>query len=312
LQRQSWELETELEIEEEPERMAAEKDEALARYMSIAREIPSLSRDEEQQLARAWRDHGDRRAAEKLIRATLRVVVSIAVSYRRYGLRLGDLISEGNLGVMMALRKFDPERGVRFATYASYWSRAYVLNHVIKSWSMVGGGSGPLRSKLFFKLRRERAVIANQIGERDERTSMSMLAERMGQSVEKTTQLTQRLDARDVSLDAQLHDDGQTMLDALTDASPSQEDRLFAAERSTILEQALKDAVATLDDRERYIVQTRLMADDELSLAEIGRKLGVSRERARQLETRAKEKLRRHLGELAELLDIFGGSSYAA
>src|SRR5207248_7563158 len=152
---------------EEPGRMAAHKDESVTRYMAVAREIPTLSREEEQGLARAWRDHGDKDAAEKLIRATLRVVVAIAVSYRRYGLRLGDLISEGNLGLMMALRKFDPERGVRFATYASYWSRAYVLNFVIKSWSMVGGGSGPLRSKLFFKLRRERAVIANQIGERD-------------------------------------------------------------------------------------------------------------------------------------------------
>ena len=293
--------------------MAPAKDESVSRYMAIAREIPALSREEEVSLARAWRDHGDQKAAEKLIRATLRVVVAIACSYKRYGLRLGDLISEGNLGLMMALRKFDPERGVRFATYASYWSRAYVLNHVIKSWSMVGGGSGPLRSKLFFKLRRERAVIANQIGERDERTSMVMLAERMGQTVEKTEKLTQRLDARDVSLDAQLHDDGKaTMLEGLTDVSPSQEDKFFAAERSEILEKALEDAVATLDEREKYIVQTRLLADDELSLAEIGRKLGVSRERARQLETRAKDKLRRHLGALAEVLDIFGGSSYAA
>jgi RNA polymerase sigma-32 factor len=293
--------------------MAPVKEEAVSRYMAIAREIPAISRDEERTLARAWRDHGDRAAAEKLIRATLRVVVAIAVSYRRYGLRVGDLISEGNLGLMMALRKFDPERGVRFATYASYWSRAYVLNHVIKSWSMVGGGSGPLRSKLFFKLRRERAVIANQIGERDERTSMTMLAERMGQSVEKTKELTQRLDARDVSLDAQLHDDGQaTMLEALTDGTPSQEDRYFASERSEILERAMKDAVQTLDDRERYIVQTRLMAQDEISLAEIGRKLGVSRERARQLETRAKDKLRQRLGALAQALDIFGASKYAA
>jgi len=293
--------------------MAAERDEALSRYMATARELPQLSREEEQALARAWRDRGDRSAAERLIRASLRVVVAIAVSYRRYGLRLGDLISEGNLGLMMALRKFDPERGVRFATYAAYWSRAYVLNHVIKSWSMVGGGSGPLRSKLFFKLRRERAVIANQIGERDERTSMELLAARMGQSVEKTEAQAQRLDARDVSLDAQLHDEGKaTLLEALVDVAPSQEDRFFAGERARILEGALRDAVATLDDRERYIVQTRLMAEDELSLAEIGRKLGVSRERARQLETRAKEKLRRQLATWMEALDVRGGSSYAA
>lgn len=293
--------------------MAADKDESTSRYVAMARKVPKLSREEEQTLARAWRDSGDRRAAEKLIRASLRVVVAIALSYRRYGLRLGDLISEGNLGLMMALRKFDPERGVRFGTYAAYWSRAYVLNHVIKSWSMVGGGSGPLRSKLFFKLRRERAMIANEIGERDERASMEMLATRMGQTVEKTTQLAQRLEARDVSLDVQMHDDGKaTLLEALTDDEPSQEDRFFAAERSGILEQALRDAVAALDDRERFIVQARLLAEDEISLAEIGRKLGVSRERARQLETRAKDKLRRHLFELAQLLDVPLGRKYAS
>src|SRR5207248_3869070 len=129
---------------------------------------------------------------------------------------------------------------------------------------------------------------------RDDGTSMTLLAERMGQTVEKTQQLTQRLDARDVSLDAQLHDDGKaTLLEGLVDVTPSQEDRFFAAERSGILETALRDAVATLDDRERFIVETRLLAEDEISLAEIGRKLGVSRERARQLESRAKDRLRK-------------------
>ncbi|GAC1370799.1 MAG: RNA polymerase sigma factor RpoH [Polyangiales bacterium] len=291
---------------------AGEKDVTVSRYIAMARAVEPLSREEETALARAWRDRQDPKAAEQLIRASLRFVVAIAISYRRYGLRLGDLISEGNLGLMMALRKFDPDRGVKFATYAAYWSRAYILNHVIRSWSMVGAGSGPLRSKLFFKLRRERAMIANQVGEGDERTSMTMLAERMGQSVEKTEEQTQRLDARDVSLDAQVHEDGKaTMLEGLTDAGPSQEDRFFDAERGGMLQQALSDAIATLDERERYIVEARLMADEETSLAEIGRKLGVSRERARQLETRAKDKLRKQLGALAQLLDLPGWSHAA-
>jgi RNA polymerase sigma-32 factor len=292
--------------------MAAERDEAISRYITGARKVPALSREDEVELAKRWRDHKDARAAETLIRATLRHVVAIAVSYRRYGLRLADLISEGNLGLMMALRKFDPERGVRFGTYAAYWSRAYILNFVIKSWSMVGGGSGPLRSKLFFKLRRERAMVASMVGERDESESMELLAQRMGQTVEKTKELTQRLDARDVSLDAQVHDDGQaTLIEGLMDTTPSQEDQFFAAEKSGVLKGALEQAIASLDERERFIVQQRLLAEEETSLTEIGRLLGVSRERARQLEMRAKQKLRRHLGELAARFGI-GEASEAA
>ena len=282
-----------------------DRDEAISRYIAGAREVPALSREDEVELARQWRDRQDDKAAEKLIKASLRHVIAIAVSYRRYGLRMSDLISEGNLGLMMALRKYDPERGVRFGTYAAYWSRAYILNFVIKSWSMVGGGSGPLRSKLFFKLRRERAMVASLVGDNDEQKSMQMLAQRMGQTVEKTRQLTERLEARDVSLDAQVHDDGKaTLLEGLMDVTPSQEDQYFAAERGELLTGALQNAIDTLDDRERFIVSKRIMADEETSLAELGRLLGVSRERARQLETRAKAKLRKQLAPLAESIDL--------
>jgi RNA polymerase sigma-32 factor len=290
----------------------AEKDPAISRFIRAAREEDALSREDEVELARQWRDHGDAKAAERLIRANLKYVVAIAVSYRRYGLRLADLVSEGNLGLMMALRKFDPERGVRFVTYAAYWSRAYILNYVIKSWSMVGGGSGPLRSKMFFKLRRERAMVANVIGEGNEEQAMTMLAERIGQSVERTKELTRRLEARDVSLDVQTHEEGRTtLLDGLQDGGPSQEERYFDEERREALKGALDRAVAGLDDRERFIVEQRLMADEETSLAEIGRQLGVSRERARQLEARAKAKLKKQLGDLADMLDL-GGEEVAA
>jgi len=282
-----------------------EKDAAISRYISAARDEQALTREEEVELARKWRDSGDERAAEKLIRANLKYVVAIALSYRRYGLRLADLVSEGNLGLMMAMRKFDPERGVRFVTYAAYWSRAYILNYVIKSWSMVGGGSGPLRSKMFFKLRRERAMVSNLLGEGDEQKSMELLAERIGQTVEKTKELTRRLEARDVSLDVQQHEEGRaTLLDALQDAAPTQEERFFDEEKRDAVRSALATAVATLDDREKFIVEQRLMADEETSLAEIGRQLGVSRERARQLETRAKSKLKKLLEGLVANLDL--------
>lgn len=282
-----------------------EKDPAISRFISAAREEDALSREEEVELARKWRDDGDARSAERLIRANLKYVVAIALSYRRYGLRLADLVSEGNLGLMMALRKFDPERGVRFVTYAAYWSRAYILNYVIKSWSMVGGGSGPLRSKMFFKLRRERAMVANVIGEGNEEQAMSMLAERIGQSVEKTKELTRRLEARDVSLDVSVNEEGRTtLLDGLQDPTASQEDRYMEEERRDVLKGALHEAVSKLDERERFIVEQRLMADEETSLAEIGRQLGVSRERARQLEARAKAKLKKQLGDLVDMLDL--------
>lgn len=281
----------------------SDRDAAVTRYVAAARGVPALSREEEIELARSFRATGDAKAAERLLRANLRHVVAIAMSYRRYGLRVSELISEGNLGLMMAIGKFDPDRGVRFVTYAAYWARAYILNYVIRSWSMVGGGSGPLRSKIFFKLRRERATVASLVGD-DERTSMEMLAERMGTTVERTQELTQRLDARDVSLDVPVGEEGRTtMLDGLTDAAPTQEERFFEHEQQGALRQALREAVATLDERERFIVEKRLMSDEDLSLAEIGRRLGVSRERARQLEERAKNKLRRYLGALAELLD---------
>jgi RNA polymerase sigma-32 factor len=283
----------------------AERDAAISRYISAARGEEALGREDEVRLARQWRDQGDAKAAEQLIRANLKYVVAIALSYRRYGLRLADLVSEGNLGLMMALRKFDPDRGVRFVTYAAYWSRAYILNYVIKSWSMVGGGSGPLRSKMFFRLRRERAMVANLVGEGNEQSAMEMLAERIGQSVEKTKELTRRLEARDVSLDVSEHEEGRaTLLEGLQDAGPSQEERFFDEERREALKDALAEAVAKLDERERFIVEQRLMADEETSLAEIGRQLGVSRERARQLEARAKAKLKKQLGEFGELIDV--------
>jgi RNA polymerase sigma-32 factor len=281
----------------------SERDAAVTRYVAAARNVPALSREEETELAKRFRETGDAKAAERLIQANLRHVVAIAMSYRRYGLRVSELISEGNLGLMMAIGKFDPDRGVRFVTYAAYWARAYILNYVIRSWSMVGGGSGPLRSKIFFKLRRERATVASIVGD-DERTSMEMLAERMGTTVERTQELTQRLDARDVSLDVPIGEEGRTtMLEGLSDGGPTQEERFFEHEQHDALRKALRDAVDTLDERERFIVEKRLMSDEDLSLAEIGRRLGVSRERARQLEERAKLKLRKCLGALAELLD---------
>jgi len=279
-----------------------ENNSSLSRYIAYVRAISELSREDESEIARKWLRENDLAAAETLIRANLRYVVAIALTYRRYGLPLADLIAEGNFGLVHAVSKFNPERGTRFVTYAAYWVRAYMLNYVIRSWSMVGVGSGPLRSKLFFRLRRERARIANLVGDNEQ--AEKMLAERFGESQEKIMSLANRLEARDVSLDARLFDDGSVaMLDTLESDAPSQEDTVANRQSRDLIKANLRAALTELDPRERFIVEVRMMADndDALSLAEIGRRLGVSRERARQLEARAKRKLRERLAPLKEL-----------
>jgi RNA polymerase sigma-32 factor len=271
----------------------------------MVQKFEPLTREEELELAESWTKVQDPVAADRLVRAHLRFVVATAIKYRRYGIPIAELIAEGNVGLVHALKKFEPDRGYRFVTYAAYWIRAYILNHIIRSWSMVGGGSGALRSKTFFKLRRERVRISNLIGDRDE--AEQKLADELAVSRPQLTQMLQQLESRDVSLDAPTREDGSsTMLDTLASPFESQELAIGGEETNELLERAVRTAVEGLDDRERYIVQSRIMADpeDELSLAEIGRQLGVSRERARQLEVRAKTKLRGRLEQLREMFDF--------
>jgi RNA polymerase sigma-32 factor len=268
-------------------------DPALAEYIRRVRNIPRLSREVEHDLANAARA-GDSDAAHKLIEANLRFVVAVALQYRRYGIPISELIAEGSLGLILAVRKFDPERGTRFVTYAGYWIRAYVLDLVVKSASMVGGGSGALRSKLYFRLRRERARVSNH--EQDQTRVVETLAQQFHVDTERMSRMLRQIDARDVSLDMTAHaDSSMTMLDTLQDEGASQEEELMASEQQHGLNDRLGSALGALDRRERYIVEQRIMGDDEMSLAELGRRLGVSRERARQIEARAKRKLRKRL-----------------
>jgi RNA polymerase sigma-32 factor len=272
----------------------------ISTYLSRVRSYPVLSREEELELVTRWIDAKDPAARDRLLAAHLRYVVAIALRYRRYSVPVEELVSEGNFGLVHALGKFEPGRGTRFVTYAAYWIRAYVLNHVIRSWSLVGVGSGALRSKMFFRLRRERVRIANLVGEGGD--ADTMLAQAMGLPEATVQAMVRRLDARDVSLDTKPFDDSSTSLaDLLASTDRSQEETLAATERDDQVRSAVQSAMADLDDRERYIAEKRLMADrdDELSLAEIGRRLGVSRERARQLEVRTKRKLRRRIEELS-------------
>jgi RNA polymerase sigma-32 factor len=280
--------------------MAREVDPSVSRYITMVQHLPRLSREDEAEVCRRWCDEGDPKAKDLLVRAHLRYVVAIALKYRRYGLPLGELIAEGNFGVIHALGKFEPERGNRFVTYAAYWIRAYMLNYIIRSWSLVSAGSGALRSKMFFKLRRERVRITNLVGEGEE--ASRMLAARFGMPEAQIAAMLRRLEGRDVSLDSKVFDDAMTTLvDTLESPTPNQEEGMVNGQIRERARAAVRRALETLDTRERFIAEKRLMAEgeDELSLAEIGRRLGVSRERARQLEARAKRKLRTRIEELA-------------
>ena len=280
--------------------MAREFDSELSRYITMVHAAPKLSREEEENLLERWYSHEDVRARDELVSTQLRYVVAIALKYKRYGVPVSELVAEGNFGVVHALKKFEPARGNRFVTYAAYWIRAYILNYIIRSWSLVGVGSGALRSKMFFKLRRERIRVTNLLGEGE--AADDALAERLSIPKEKLGSMLRRLEARDVSLDTPLFDDsGATLIDALANTSANQEDKLIESRRGIRVQSLVRDAVKDLDKRERYIVENRMMADaeDEMSLAEIGRRLGVSRERARQLEARAKRKLEARITQLS-------------
>jgi RNA polymerase sigma-32 factor len=258
----------------------------LSHYLLEAKRPPLLEREQELDLAVRWRQRGDRRAAEALIRAHLRDVIAIASRYRRYGVPQAELIAEGNFGMVQALHKFEPERGLRFMTYAAHWVRSSVIDYVIKTWSIVGGGS----SKTFFRLRRERRHVSGLLAEGEQ--AESLIAKRMGVSAKRVEAMTQRLDARSVSLDTHSWDSTIRSSEFLL-APDDQETELSDREAQHSVAKAVLRAVSRLDRRERYIAERRLMADpaEEMSLAEIGRHFGVSRERARQLETRTKRKL---------------------
>jgi RNA polymerase sigma-32 factor len=256
---------------------------SLDRYIRQVRAIPRLSREDEHALAIRVLDD-DQEAADKLVQANLRYVIAIAVQYRRYGIPLG--------------RKFDPHRGTRFVTYAGYWIRAFVLEAVVRSSTMVGAGSGPFRSKLFFRLRRERARLSNLIADPEE--LIQKLASEFDTTPEKMTGLLRRLDQREISLDAPAYNDSDSTLVELLPGSTEPQDVIIERERrDSGIRTHLADALSVLDARERLIVEKRILSEDSASLASLGRELGVSRERARQLEVRAKEKLRGELKEFA-------------
>lgn len=272
-------------------------------YRRLLREIhrfPILDREAERELATRWREGGDRAAADALVCSSLRYVVKLAGQYRGYGLRASDLVEEGMVGLLEAVRRFEPERGLRFMTYANYWIRAYMLAFVLKQWSIVGVGTGPLQSRLFFRLHRERARIAGELGEGHEGID-GALALSLGTSEDRVREMTERMAGRDSSLDAPAFRDGATTaLESLADDKADLDEQYQDAERDEQVRVRLRSIWGELDARERLIVEERLLpGEDGVTLADLGKRLGLSRERVRQLEERVKGKLRRALGHVA-------------
>lgn len=272
-------------------------DQGLSRYLTAIERYPVLDRDRELTLSRSFRE-GDKAAGDLLVCCNLRYVVKIAQGYRGYGFRLNELVAEGNLGLLQAVRRFEPERALRFMTYASYWVRAHVLSYILKHWSLVGVGTGPMQSKLFFRLHREKAKLAARLGTGEHLTAK--LAETFQTSEDRIRSMEQRIDGRDLSLDAKAFRDGtSTIMDTLADGETDQENALLSDEVHALVQERVEDALTRLDAREQIIVHHRLIGGERQTLSEIGKQLGLSRERVRQLEQRVKTKLRRSLADLA-------------
>ena len=264
-----------------------------SRYLEEIRRFPMLGAEEESLLAKRWREHGDADAAHKLVTSHLRLVVKIAVGYRGYGLPISELISEGNLGLMQAAKRFDPKQGFRFATYAMWWVKAAIHEYILRSWSLVKMGTTANQKKLFFNLRKAKNRIA-ALEEGDMHPDqVKLIAQRLGVTEQDVVDMNRRLGG-DVSLNRQIRDgDSDEWQDWLVDESSDQESRLADSEESQNRKKALGQALSVLNGRERRIFEARQLADDPITLHELAAEFGISRERVRQIEGRAFQKVQR-------------------
>jgi RNA polymerase sigma-32 factor len=266
----------------------------LTRYLEEIRRFPMLEPQDEYMLAKRWREHGDRDAAHKLVTSHLRLVAKIAMGYRGYGLPISEVISEGNVGLMQAVKRFEPEKGFRLATYAMWWIKAAIQEYILRSWSLVKMGTTANQKKLFFNLRKAKSKIS-ALEEGDLKPDqVKLIAKRLGVTEQDVIDMNRRLGG-DVSLNAPIREDGDSgeWQDWLVDEISDQETRLAESEEADNRKQALGEALSVLNDRERRIFEARRLADDPITLEELAAEFGVSRERVRQIEVRAFEKVQR-------------------
>ena len=263
----------------------------LARYLQEIKRFPMLEPQEEYMLAKRWREHGDREAAHKLVTSHLRLVAKIAMGYRGYGLPIGEVISEGNVGLMQAVKRFEPDKGFKLATYAMWWIRASIQEYILRSWSLVKMGTTASQKKLFFNLRKAKSRIS-ALDEGDLRDDqVETISKRLGVAKQDVIDMNRRLGG-DASLNAPLREEGEgEWQDWLVDDSPDQESQLADREESGARLEALRAALSVLNPRERRIFEARRLAEDPITLEELSTEFGVSRERVRQIEVRAFEKV---------------------
>jgi len=276
-------------------------DGGLSRYLTEIRKFPMLSKDEEFMLAQRWKEHQDPQAAHKMVTSHLRLVAKIAMGYRGYGLPIGEVISEGNVGLMQAVKKFEPDKGFRLATYAMWWIRASIQEYILRSWSLVKMGTTAAQKKLFFNLRKAKSQIA-AFQEGDLRPEqVSAIATKLGVLDSEVISMNRRLSGPDASLNAPLRSDSESeWQDWLADEEQvSQETMVAENEEKSLRMSLLEEAMVELTDRERHILTERRLKDEPTTLEELASQYGVSRERVRQIEVRAFEKLQKTMREAA-------------
>jgi RNA polymerase sigma-32 factor len=266
----------------------------LSRYLEEIRRFPMLEPQQEFMLAKRWKEHGDRDAAHQLVTSHLRLVAKIAMGYRGYGLPISEVISEGNVGLMQAVKRFEPDKGFRLATYAMWWIKASIQEYILRSWSLVKMGTTANQKKLFFNLRKAKSKIS-ALQEGDLRPDqVQTIAKRLGVTEQDVVDMNRRLGG-DASLNAPIREDGDSgeWQDWLADDSDSQESVLAESEELDNRRKALSSALEVLNDRERRIFEARRLADNPVTLEELAEEFGVSRERVRQIEVRAFEKVQK-------------------
>jgi RNA polymerase sigma-32 factor len=284
----------------------------LSRYLEEIRRFPMLEPQQEYMLAKSWREHGDREAAHQLVTSHLRLVAKIAMGYRGYGLPISEVISEGNVGLMQAVKRFEPEKGFRLATYAMWWIKAAIQEYILRSWSLVKMGTTANQKKLFFNLRKAKSKIS-ALDEGDLRPDqVQLIAKRLGVTEQDVIDMNRRLGG-DASLNAPIREEGDSgeWQDWLVDESSSQEANLVASEEADNRRKALGEALGVLNERERRIFEARRLADDPITLEELADEFGVSRERVRQIEVRAFEKVQKAVRSRVAAMERSGAEAMA-
>lgn len=279
---------------------------SLTLYLAEINRYRLLTVEEEQALARAYLQ-GDLHAGHALVTSNLRFVVKVAYEYRSYGIRMADLVQEGNIGLMKAVQKFDPDKNIRLISYAVWWIRAYIQNYILKSWSLVKLGTTQAQRKLFFSLARTRRELEKMNPGGGSVINVDEIASRLRVKPQEVREMEQRMGGRDLSLDAPMGEDGSNShVDFVVSDGVGQDDEVADRQEAGMIGDRVRVALSRLDPRERFIIEQRVMNDRPMTLKELGEHFGFSRERARQLEIRAKDKLKSELQQLASEVELEG------